>query len=708
MYYRRVPILHLIVGHRGVGKTTFLARITTYYEQAGRPIITLDLDAQIAARSATPPHLLLGSNREATFRQLERDTLHAITGALPSPAHAPDVYIALGAGYDPGRDDDPRAALPPAWAPHARILWLRRDTDRDGRIFVNGSRPRLDPNLSPLDEYLARYPARQTRYGKWHDDVWIVPEGFTADAESSAASRVIANAEADFVLSMLASDPAAPACDPGGIVTLPPHTLERPALFTDWIARRLAWPRVRFELRDDLLTAPQIDLARTHIPPARIVYSFRRALPTQAELDALRASGMTCDVPLDLAAVDRPLTLDLRGCILSLHTRLADASIDATAQRLATCGAAQGAALLKLAVVTHDLTELAQGDAWAAAAPASRAYVPRTPDAQPVPRYAWYRLLSARRHAPLSYFREGDGTSPDQPTLCALLTAALVAPTPPPHFAAVLGDPVAHSHSPVTHADFFAARATPFVALPCTVADIQRGALSHLARLGLRYAAVTAPLKRDVAATVATEQPTVNTLYHSISAHRWAATNTDLEGLRALVQPLLTASPDGTRPRVAIWGGGGTLPTLRSVLPWAQPFSARTGQPRDTVPAAPAGDDACTDTPPADALAPADAFTPDVVLWAAGSRSATSGAPDPSAPTGPPPSFRPHTVYDLDYSERSAGRAFALSVGAHYISGAQMFRVQAAAQQCFWRACDADDSPADRLAVPLTPRKDTP
>ena len=42
------------------------------------------------------------------------------------------------------------------------------------------------------------------------------------------------------------------------------------------------------------------------------------------------------------------------------------------------------------------------------------------------------------------------------------------------------------------------------------------------------------------------------------------------------------------------------------------------------------------------------------------------------------------------------------------VEDGSMFRVQAAAQQCFWRACDADDSPADRLAVPLTPRKDTP
>ena len=70
---------------------------------------------------------------------------------------------------------------------------------------------------------------------------------------------------------------------------------------------------------------------------------------------------------------------------------------------------------------------------------------------------------------------------------------------------------------------------------------------------------------------------------------------------------------------------------------------------------------------------------PEVLVWAAGARGAR---------TGPPGSWRPRLVVDLDYAEDSPARAYALAAGARYLSGLSMFEAQARAQRRFWRDHD--------------------
>jgi shikimate 5-dehydrogenase len=50
----------------------------------------------------------------------------------------------------------------------------------------------------------------------------------------------------------------------------------------------------------------------------------------------------------------------------------------------------------------------------------------------------------------------------------------------------------------------------------------------------------------------------------------------------------------------------------------------------------------------------------------------------------PPKQWKPSILVDLNYTEDSPGREYALQVGAEYVSGLRMFQVQAEKQREFW------------------------
>src|SRR5690606_22347249 len=73
-------------------------------------------------------------------------------------------FIAVGAGF---QGDIPKSC---------QIIWLRRPTDGDGRIFPD--RPRLEPNMDPMAEYQHRYQSRDERFRQVYDRMLTIPEGW--------------------------------------------------------------------------------------------------------------------------------------------------------------------------------------------------------------------------------------------------------------------------------------------------------------------------------------------------------------------------------------------------------------------------------------------------------------------------------------------------------------------------------------------------
>lgn len=615
-------MFHLLIGHRGAGKSAFLRRLAVYYRDAGRPVITLDLDAQLAERSGESTSQLFERVGEPAFRQREATTFADLHQAHRDQAQSADVFIALGAGFTFQPPDD------------VRILWIRRPTDPIGRIFLD--RPRLDPSLTPLEEFQQRFALREPRYSALAHEIWEVPEG----------QDQVSDVERLFVLSALATPTEPPRRELGGTLTILSRSFG-PAGIADWLSRRLQWPGTRFELRDDLLAPAQLAEVLAQAPPGRLLYSFRRQRPAPHELQAIADRFPLWDHPLELGpppgAPSPPL--------ISLHTREPAESATAAALRLTAAAAPGSAPLLKLAIPIDSLSELMEGHAWASADPQHRAFLPRS-DSQPG-RWTWYRLLAASRQ-PLAFFREDQGSSPDQPSLAAFLlaTAPEIRRAAAPHFAAVLGDPVRHSRTPVEHSQFFRALGLPTLAIQLSEADWDAGGLDALTRLGLRFAAVTAPLKSRAAAAIGLPglHSAANTLFYDPVAQAWRGTNTDLAGARELLQDF------AHEPQVAIWGGGGTLPAIQQALPQARVFSARTAQERTGKTVDPD-------------------WAPRVLVWAIGRDRANRW---------PPSTWHPEFIVDANYSEDSPGREYAIATGARYISGDAWFTRQAAEQRSFW------------------------
>jgi shikimate 5-dehydrogenase/shikimate kinase len=585
-----------LIGHRGVGKTSLLSRIERY--SANRTIHIYDLDREIERATGRTVGDIFQNDGEVAFRRIERETFDEIASKASSSngsasvtaapvSQTPDeaTVVALGAGFDV-------AAIPDEW----HVIWVRRVTDEAGRIFTD--RPRLDRHLSALDEYKERARAREPKYAARADAVLILDEGI--EDANDPAERAYFTDHLDLK---------------GATLTLRTENFARG--FANFIGERLKWNLRWFELRDDLLTHEQIEEALKLIPPSSVLLSFRD--PHRIEkTKSLLATAIATDWALELGSPQ------IEPTFLSLHNGRLD-ELETVALSL------KKDVKLKAALPTETFADLMRGHHWQRQDPSKRIFLPMSEDS----RWAWYR--DHRRDYELNFIREDVGTASDQPTILQWQRKPETKT-----FAAVLGDPVKHSRTPMEHREFFAPRAVYAIRVPEVEFD---SALAALRELGLTHAAVTAPLKHKAQELVQTKQA-INTLaFVRDTVH---ATNTDLIGLRRAAELLPQAATQ------AVWGGGGTLDVIRQVFPQAQLVSVRTKRRRDTGELA---------TPP------------ELVIWAASLKHGEQS---------PPSDWRPRYVFDLNYSEASAARDYATKIGAIYISGLAMFKAQAQAQREFW------------------------
>lgn len=312
-------LITLLIGHRGVGKSSLLESLKAWTTQASRPFTALDLDQEIARASGETIADILSSGEER-FRKIEVQTLHDLVSHAQGP-----TMIAVGAGF--------QGPMPQ----NVRVLWLRRLTDRSGRSFLD--RPRLNAKVSPFEEYHERFQAREERYASWAHEQLILPEGYDGGLEAFALG-----------------DPLLAPFD----LTLMPEN------FRDWdrfYKRRRDWGIRRWELRDDLLSPEDLARAIDTIPHDKIIFS--RRIPQGRVPMSIRP-----DWPLELGA---PVN---KVFCLSLHERRED--FTSTLERLTAF--ASSAEITKLSVEVKDFVELQIGHEWWMQDPEHRAFLPRSSD----------------------------------------------------------------------------------------------------------------------------------------------------------------------------------------------------------------------------------------------------------------------------------------------------------------------------------------
>ncbi len=217
----------LLIGHRGVGKTTMLRQIAPIH----REVMCLDLDQEMEMAHKLKIRDIFEKG-EGYFRDFEQRVLNEIIGQAEGP-----TIIACGAGIE---------HLPPG----PNVVWLRRSTDAMGRSFLN--RPRLNDKVSPFREYMERFPSREKRFKSLcHEELWL-PEGYESGME-------------DFLLSVQNW-------------SLPYELTLLPENFRNFQAfwnKRASWNLRHIELRDDLLSPQQIEEAMAMLPDNKIIYSRR-------------------------------------------------------------------------------------------------------------------------------------------------------------------------------------------------------------------------------------------------------------------------------------------------------------------------------------------------------------------------------------------------------------------------------------------------
>lgn len=572
-------MLTVIIGHRGSGKTNTVNRLKQL-----QGLLCFDLDQEIERSTGQSVSQIFIDQGEDCFRSLEERTLLSLVEAHKGQ----NIYVALGAGYI--------GHIPEG----ARIVWLKNQTDKDGRVFLN--RPRLLQGESAWDEYLIKYKERTPKY-------------FSIAHEQC----ILANVYSELTLAdqLLFTEIKAQI---GGCLTLLPRDFKTD--FNKFITRRLGWGIDYFEIRQDLLSEDQQDLALSIIPQKNIIFSYR-------DKDKFKKVDTLTDWALELGEPRQKVD------IVSLHQRkpTVEQSLDYINQI---------AGHKKLAIQIYNMDELMDCHEWYLKDPQNRSFLPSSTSGK----WNWYRQLHKNKMK-INYLRESEGSSLDQPLFYDWVNSSDQINA----FGAIIGSPIYHSRTPLEQKDFFKSKNLDVLGLDLDEEDMNSGLLPQLAALGLRCAAVTSPVKSDVFHKTEFQDDTLfhlesaNTIYYSKNLKMFLSTNTDVFGLKEMLK-------DFDPKTISVWGGGGTRTSLMYVLPEAAQYSMREASPVYL-----------------------ENNDPKVVVWAVGRKRHKNF---------PPQEWKPETVVDLNYSDDSPGKEYAVKIGAKYVSGEIMFKAQAQKQREFW------------------------
>ena len=565
----------ILIGHRGVGKTSLLERHEHYFPE----VPAHDLDLFISEKENQPVSDIFSSRGETAFRELEKKYFLELT---KDSAYC----VSVGAGFNP--------ELLPA---DAEVIYVSRRTDSDGRLFLN--RPRLNPEVSALEESIQRYKAREPGYRKAAAWVYHLPEGL---GESDEIEEEIL--KKDFKIE---------------------H-----AYFTLSNEKEIkTWPNLeKFELRTDVFSVEDIKRITEAYQDKRFIVSAR------TKVTAVELRGLKVDWALELG----PIPTGVNAQIISLHE-------GDFIQILTLMQNQPEGPHLKFCPVVQSWDELIIGYQWQKEDPKNRSFLPRSPEGVKS-RWRWFRNLMWNKQK--INFVQSHKDFDDQPSLYEYLLAQ----NSNKQFGAVLGDPIHHSRTPAIQGPNMKDYGM-ILAIPLNEEDFFHG-ISFLEQLGLRFAAVTSPLKLKAAELVGADSTEmgINSLFHKNS--QWVGISSDAAGFETMVEESEIA--ELKTKKIAIWGGGGVISALKEVLPEAVEYSARTGERRDQK-----------NDP---------SFVPEVVIWA---------APRASGIQLPPMDWKPKFILDLNYVENSMGLDYAQRESqAVYFSGLEMFYAQAKKQFKFW------------------------
>ena len=357
--HKNIQIKLMVIGHRGVGKTSFLKHLTPFLKKQG--IVVFHLDMEVEKQNQKSIKKIFEEKGESFFRELE---IHCFFSLIEKHKDK-NLVIDTGGGF---LGKKPR---------NFKALWLQRTVDLSKAFFPD--RPKLD---NPHEINTKRFQQRQRHYQSMADYALELPEDKFGDKiplkkffEKSILKIEDYSFEGLWFLTRL-------------------HANHNTTIRPSQTKNSLGW-----ELRNDLLSFSTIQKLLKKYPESLI--SFRKKEESK-KLETLLKNDSLWDWPLEWG-------FNREAKILSLHKK--QNSLKQTLNQLPS-----GDQIIKLAIPIKDFNELKLGYQWFLENPEKRVFLPTSSKG----RWKWFRLLTACK-MPFGFFREAGGIIQDQPTLMDLL-----------------------------------------------------------------------------------------------------------------------------------------------------------------------------------------------------------------------------------------------------------------------------------------------
>ncbi len=579
----------VLLGHRGVGKTTFMCALHERHPD----LKVYDLDQEIINRYGPIEDLFL-NHGEDYFRKLEQVCFKNILNKNKSE----HILISVGAGFETEK-----------WILPHKLNWiqLQRQTDLCPRIFLD--RPKLDQALTDPEEYLFRKSKRDLSWKKMSGKTpFLIPEGQPTDQLYQDCLDVFA--------ALIEKRP---------IHSQSYATLNSELMLSLWINAYSNW-----ELKTDIFSVEEMGyVLASQKEFQKFLVSVRTPL-SEAEVRELVKLKEVFKFQLDideayLPSFKEPLKLNfgVDSVIISSHEQTPPESNPGTQ--------------LKWSPEITDQSQMKVALDWFMNDREQRSLLPRGCSG----RWAWARELLGFQNLNFSRL-DYVGSAPEQPPYFRDRHNQ----KKDGGFLGLVGHQISHSRTPSFHSRWAGMKNLELKVFDVWPEDFELFKSLFLIQDNTKnyLLAITSPFK-----SLWGDGEASNTFVKSKSKS-YKFTSTDDVGMQALLIELRNlASP---APYV-VWGGGGVLGSIKSVLPEALLYSARTGEPR------------CRSTK-----------TPEYpvhLIWAAGQIEPPRDWP-----------FDVLSVLDLSYHDHSPAIAIAKRLGVKYLSGAAMFEAQALAQQEFW------------------------
>jgi shikimate kinase/shikimate 5-dehydrogenase len=483
--------MFFLIGHRGVGKTTLVTKVEG----------AVDLDHQISLNHDINSYFT--GDDEKGFRELERQTLKDVIDEGKASV------VALGAGFELSKFNFPK---------NSRFVWIQRRSDKTGRVFLN--RPRLNPDLGPLEEYFSRFENRNKVFKETADVLLEIVEGAPSDESLQILLKWV---KGETFLSSKA------------YYTLESH-------------KDLNFYSGKVELRTDILSELEIlSILRTSSENSYLV-----SVRTQVSQSFLKEVFEVKDLLVDLPLERKDLIEEFAGnkntrsqIFVSSHQKI-------NSEDLSFCKSK--CLHLKWAPVIKNFSEMKK--AFKLIADSDVSFLPRSGDFNAGLKnikWKWIRESLFYKNR-INFYRTGMTEFLDQVLAQDLITFK-------EDFqdfkGAVLGESVFLSQSPGFHRKFFLENFESFYsAIPMGRDEFNKANLDFIKSFGYKFFSVTAPFKSMLG--FLGSECSLNTV--SLIENKNKFVDTDLAALESLADKLKDFK------RHLIWGSGSMGKALKHLL----------------------------------------------------------------------------------------------------------------------------------------------